>query len=305
MTEHVDWLVVPGSGAHIRSGPDRLIISQGNGVEEYDLNDLSHLLLAGRHTIQTATVTRLLRHGVRVSFLEPDGEPVGVLQPIGGDREGERLRRLQECLPAHGVALTIVAHAVHVRLGLIGEVGTEFYAGELEVIQALVAELPNLIRLQELQRAHRMLGDMYYEIMGRSLPPEIGYRRRTGSPYRDPVNALLSLSYGILSAGVLGACIGARLDPSIGPLSLGERGLVRDLGDCFRTEMVDRTIFGLLKSGLTTAAFDRSPDRCQLSEELVREVTGHLHRSIDQARIDRQVRQYVGVLEGDLEFTIV
>lgn len=303
MTEHVDWLVVPGSGAHIRSGPDRLIISQGNDVVEYALDDLRHLLLAGRHTIQTATVTRLLRHGVRISFLEPDGEPVGVLRATDESEDG-RLTRLQECLPAHSVALTIAVHTAHARLGLIDELGIEFYTGELEVLQALVAELPNLIRLEELRRAHRMIGDMYYEIVGRALPPEIGFRRRTRPPYRDPGNALLALSYGLLSAGVLGACVGARLDPSIGPLSTGERGLVRDLSLCFRTGMVDRPVFGLLKNGLAPAAFECTQDRCRLGEGLVREVTALLRRSIDQPRIDRQVRQYVSVLEGDLEFTI-
>ncbi|KAF5052151.1 CRISPR-associated endonuclease Cas1 [anaerobic digester metagenome] len=304
MTEHVDWLVVPGSGAHIRSGPGRLIVSQHDRVTEYDLDHLSHLLLAGRHTIQTATVARLVRHGVRISFLDPDGEPVGVLRGAGEPERG-RLARLQERLPSHGVALSISAYTAHARLGLLGEMGADFYTGELDVLRELVAELPNLIRLQELRRAHRLVGDMYYEIVARSLPADLGFRRRTRPPYLDPVNALLSLSYGLLSAGILASCIGARLDPSIGPLSQGERGLVYDLGDCFRTEMVDRTLFFLLKGGLQTNAFDRTADRCQLSEVLVQEVARHLRTSIDQARIDRQVELYVGVLEGDREFVVV
>ena len=304
MTEHVDWLVVPGSGAHIRSAPDRLIINQENRVVEYDLDSLMHLLLAGRHTIQTATLTRLLRRGIRVSLLDSDGEPVGVVRSPY-ERDDRRLSRLQERLPTYGVALTIVAHATHMRLGLIGELGGELYAGELEVLQTLIAELPNLIRLEELRRAHRMIGDMYYEIMGRGLPPELGFRRRTGPFHLDPGNALLSLSYGVLSAGIIGACLGAGLDPSIGPLTPGERGLVQDLGDCFRTEMVDRTVFSLLKKGLTPAAFSCSSERCQLSDGLVQELMGHLRGSIDQSRIDRQVRHYLCVLEGELEFVVV
>ncbi len=304
MTEHVDWLVVPGSGAHIRSGPGRLVVSQHDRVTEYDLDHLSHLLLAGRHTIQTATIVRLVQHGVRVTFLDPNGEPIGALRGAG-EREQGRLARLQERLPSHGVALSIAAYTAHARLGLLGKMEAEFYAGELDVLRELVSELPNLIRLLELRRAHRLIGDMYYEIIARSLPLDLGFRRRTRPPYLDPVNALLSLSYGILSAGILASCIGARLDPSIGPLSQGEHALVRDIGDCFRTEMVDRTLFALLGEGLQASAFDRSADRCQLSEPLVQEVTRHLHTSIDQARIDRQILQYISVLEGDREFVVV
>jgi CRISP-associated protein Cas1 len=302
--EDVDWLVVQGSGAHIRSEPERLIVGKGTVVTEYALAGMSHLMLQGRHTIQTATVNRLVRHGVRVTFLEPDGEPVGVVRPYG-DREDERRRRLQETMPAHAVATTIVAYAAHARLGLLGEAGAEFYAGELELVQGLIGETPNLVRLQELGRVHRMIGDMYYEIMARTLPPGLGFRRRSDRPHRDPVNALLSHSYGLLSATVLSACIGARLDPSLGLLSAGDRSLVRDLADCFQTEMVDRTVFDLAREGLDAAGFDRTADRCRLADGLVREVTARLRASIDRERIDRQVLRYVRALEQELPFAIV
>jgi CRISPR-associated endonuclease Cas1 len=304
VTEHVDWLVVPGAGAHIRSKTDRLLVSQGGRVTEYDLEVLTHLLLAGRHTIQTATVSRLVRNGVRITFLEPDGEPVGVVRPYG-DADDERLRHLQETVPVRAVAMTLVTHAAHARLGLIGETGAELYAGELELIQSLLAELPNLIRLQEMRRVHRMVGDMFYEIMARLVPPEIGLRRRTERPHRDPGNALLSLSHGILSSGVLGACLGARLDPSIGILSSGDRALVRDLSECFMTEMVDRTVFSLLRDGLDSRDSYQNANRCYLSEDLVHRVTGLLRSSIDRSRIDRQVQRYILSLEGKQEFVVV
>ncbi len=304
MIEDVDWLVVQGSGAHIRSESDRLIVGQDSTVTEYALSGLAHLLLQGRHTIQTATVNRLLRQGVRVTFLEPDGEPVGVVRPYG-DREDERRRHLQEAMPAHAIATTIVTCAAHARLGLIGEDRAAFYEGELELIQGLLGEMPNLVRLQELRRVHRMIGDMYFEIMSRTVPPGLGFRRRTERPHRDPVNALLSLSDGLLSAAVLNACIGARLDPSIGLLSNGDRALVRDLADCFRTEMVDRTVFALARDGIDPAAFDRTADRCHLADGLVREATARLRASIDCERIDRQVQRYVAALEDELPFLIV
>ncbi|MEN6341811.1 MAG: CRISPR-associated endonuclease Cas1 [Methanospirillum sp.] len=304
MIEDVDWLVVQGSGAHIRSGVDRLLVGQGSTITEYALAGLSHLLLQGRHTIQTATVNRLVQQGIRVTFLEPDGEPVGVVVPYGNN-EDERRRRLQETMPTHAVATTIVTYAAHARLGLIGEGGAEFYEGELELIQGLLGEMPNLVRLQELRRLHRMIGDMYYEIISRTIPPDLGFRRRTERPHRDPVNALLSLSYGILSGIVLNACIGARLDPSIGLLSAGERALVRDLADCFRTEMVDRAIFTRAREGIEPGTFDRTENRCRLSDEFVRETTARLRASIDSQRIDRQVQRYVAALESELPFLIV
>jgi CRISPR-associated endonuclease Cas1 len=304
VTEDVDWLVVYGSGAHIRSGADRLVVSQGSTVSEYALSGLAHLLLQGRHTVQTATVNRLVRQGIRVTFLEPDGEPVGVVRPFG-DRDDERRRRLQETMPVHAVATTIVTYAAHARLGLLDEARAEFYEGELELVQGLIGELPNLVRLQELRRVHRLMGDMYYEIISRTVPAGLGYRRRTEKPHRDPMNALLSLGYGQLSAAVLNACVGARLDPSLGLFSTGDQALVRDLADCFRTEMVDRPVFAQVRAGIDPAWFDRTADRCNLADDLVREVTARLRASIDRRRVDRQVQRYVATLEDGISFLIV
>lgn len=304
MTEGMDWLVVRGSGAHIRSAPGRLIVSQGSVVTDHPLEGFRHLLLQGRHTIQTGTVDRLVREGIRVTFLEPDGEPVAVVRPFG-DRDDERMRRLQETMPMHNVATTIVTFAAHARLGLLDEAKANLYEGELELVRDLLAELPNLVLLQELRRVHRMIGDMYYEIMSRTLPPGLGFKRRTHRPHHDPVNALLTLSYGYLSVAVLHACIGARLDPSVGILSAGDRGLVLDLSECFRTEMVDRPVFALLREGLDPAAFERTADRCHLADDLVRETSARLRGSIDRARIDLQVQRFVKALEREGEFAIV
>lgn len=304
MIEDVDWLVVPGSGAHIRSGADRLIVSQNSTVTEYSFASLAHLLLLGRHTIQTATVNRLVRNGIRVTFLEHDGEPVAVVYPYGV-RDDERRRRLQDTMPSHALATTIVMHSAHARLGLIGEVQADLYEGELDLVQGLLGEMPNMVRLQELRRIHRLIGDMYYEIMARTIPPGLGYRRRTERPHRDPVNALLSIADGLLSATVLNACIGARLEPSIGILSMGERALVQDLADCFRTEMVDRVVFALAREGIDPGRLRQADGRCQLPDDLVRETTARLHVSIDHERIDRQVQRYVAALENNLPFIVV
>lgn len=302
--DDVDWLVVQGSGGHIRSEPDRLIVSQDSTVTEYSLAALTHLLLLGRHTIQTGTVNRLVKQGVRITFLEPDGEAVGVVRPFA-DREDERRRRLQETAPAHAAAITIVAHTAHARLGLIGERNATLYEGELELLQDLIQEIPNLIRIQELRRVHRMIGDMYYEIMARTLPGDLGFRRRTERGSRDPVNALLSLADGLLAATVLTSCIGARLDPSLGIISAGTRSLVQDIADCFRTDMVDRTVFSLARGELEQNRYDRAADRCRLADTVVRDVTARLRATIDRDRIDRQVHRYVRSIEGDLPFLIV
>ncbi len=80
-----------------------------------------------------------------------------------------------------------------------------FYEGELEFLQKSREELAFLIKLDEIRRLHRLVSDMYYEIISRSLPPDLGFRRRGTRPHTDPVNAMLSFGYAML----FGTCIAA------------------------------------------------------------------------------------------------
>ena len=200
--QKVPWLTVSGYGAHIKSTPTQLIIQRKGEMQNYPLRSVHHLVIAGGHTIHTSAIINLLKAGGAISFLDQDSNPVAFLNPPMRHPD-EEIKAIQKLAPAHRYALAIATGAIRariLRLERLGEAsGREIlYKGELEFLHTSFKELEFLVKLDEVRRLFTLTGDMYYEILSRTLPPELGFRRRTRRPHQDPVNAMLSFGYAML-----------------------------------------------------------------------------------------------------------
>ena len=307
--EEVSWHMVAGFGGHIKATGTTLSVLLKGEYTEYPLESVRHLLLVGGHNIHTAAITRLLRQGSSISFFDMDGTPVGILTPFGEDPVSS-VRKLQYERPPHGFARDIAVATLRSRLLMIEQtselLGTDlFYEGEQEILVGILEDLDYLITMDELRRVHRLAGDMYYEIMSRSLRPELGFRRRTSRPHRDPVNAMLSLGYAMLCGNTSVSLIGARLDPDHGFLREGERSLVIDMIDPMKAGMIDAVVFSIAREGLIDGRYEVSTRRCHLNEEVIGALGTALKESIEQEIIDQNVLALCRAIRGKQELRII
>jgi len=290
---NIPWLAVTGFRAHIKATPTTLIIQKKGDQEEYPIGSIRHLLIVGGHTLHTAAIMALIRAGTTISFFEADGMPVAFLRPYG-DRSPEDIRVIQEHTPAHAYAVEIAKASIRSRILLAESTGVEIgeeilYEGELQILHKALEEIEFLIKLDEIRRLDRLTGDMYYEIMARTIPPEHGFRRRMPRPYHDAVNAMLSFGYAMLVGNCYVAVTAASLDPDIGMLSQGEKGLLYDLIEPFKPTMIDRAVFSLARQSLVEDDYDCTGGRCILSDNLIRRLIGLFKGSIQQEQLDGQV----------------
>ena len=293
MVTEYPWISVSGFGAHIKSTKKTLIIQKNNTVEEYPIPEVNNLLVIGGHTLHSSAVMSLIRHGAIISFFEADGTPVGSIRPPG-DQSLRDLYELQETSPRQRFATAIAQTSVQARLFCMEQEEEVrnirlFYEGELEFLRKSKEELAFLIKIDEIRRLYRMVSDMYYEIMSRNLPPELGFRRRSIRPHPDPVNAMLSFGYALLFGNCTVASAGARLDPDGGFLHDGKNSLIHDLTDPLKPGMVDTVIFQIARETLCGEDYELTPGRCILSDDLTKVITGRLHSSINTDLINRQV----------------
>ena len=308
MVTEYPWIAVSGFGAHIKSTPKTLIIQKKNTIDEYPLADVKHLLIVGGHTIHSATVLNLIRHGAVISFFEADGTPAGSVRPPFAENPKE-LSNLQRSIPRQRFATALAKASVQARLFLMErEVQQKnaavFYEGELEFLHKSRDEFAFLIKLEEIRRLHRLVLDMYYEIMARSLPPDLGFRRRGTRPHTDPVNTMLSFGHALLFGNCTVAALGARLDPDIGFLHEGKNGLIHDIADPFRPGMVDSVIFAIAEKNLNDDDYELTPGRCILSDTIIQEITRRLHGSIQTEKINCQVFGLADAIQNGSEFTV-
>ncbi|WP_342676846.1 CRISPR-associated endonuclease Cas1 [Methanofollis sp. UBA420] len=303
------WVTVAGSGAHVRASRNTLTVRRMNTVQEYDLQNVGHLIVVGGHTIHTSAVISLRRAGVPISFFDADGLPAGQVLPSGYDA-GERVREAQKKMFGHTYALTFARKVADARILAIERMGNSsgwsfLYEGELEFFHRNRDELPYLIKMDELRRVSRLIADTYYEVMARTLPHEPGFRRRTARPHPDPVNAMLSLGYAMLYGIAQCAALAAGLDPDAGALHEGNGSLVNDLIDGFKPAMVDETVFTLVRAGLDAGDYETGTGRCILSDALVGRLLPALHASIQDEPIVSVARDLSTSLISGKEFSPV
>jgi CRISPR-associated endonuclease Cas1 len=253
-------------------------------------------------------INLLLRSGKAISFFEADGEPLGMLRGYG-DHPDEVLRNARQNAPSYSYALKLARAASISRIGVIEQCDEEreerlLYEGELEIIHQNLAELDNLVRIDEIRRVYRLITDMYYEILGRTVSPDLNFRRRTTRPYRDVVNSILSIGYGMLFGNVSLAVIGSGCDPDGGFLHSGKAGLVYDLAEPFKPAMIDRTALALVREGLDPSLYEIGSERCILSDELISCLHRLFHETIRQDIIDEQVLVLRDSLLGTSDFVV-
>jgi CRISPR-associated endonuclease Cas1 len=309
MVTEYPWISVSGFGAHIKSTPKTLIIQKKNTIEEYPITEVKNLLVIGGHTLHSSAVLNLIRHGAVISFFEADGTPAGTILPPG-DQTLRELYDLQKMIPRQRYATALAQTSVQARLVFMEQEEELrnvrlFYEGELELLKNSHKELAFLIKIDEIRRLHRLVSDMYYEIMARSVPPELGFRRRSMRPQTDPVNAMLSFGYAMLFGNCTVASAGARLNPDGGFLHDGRNSLIHDLIDPLKPGMVDAVVFRIARETLCEEDYELTPGRCMLSDDLIQAITGRLHASINMDIINRQVAGLADAIRTGSEFRVL
>ena len=286
-----------------------MVVQQDGRSEEIPLAKVKHLLVMGGHSLHTSAMVYLLKEGAYISFFAADGEPMGITRPFGAyyDRE---IQEAQHAVFGHSYATTIARGALSARLLEIERLERQqeeslLYEGELEILHRALDELEFLVRVEEIRRVHRLTSDMYYEILSRTVPGDLGFRRRTGSPYLDVVNTMLTVGYSMLFGNAAVPALGAHLDPGYGFLHRGPKALIYDLVESFKPEMIDRPVLALIGDGLEEGEYECGESRCHISDDLRRRLTQIFHASIDQERIDAQVTVMVESFLNRSEFYIV
>ena len=163
--------------------------------------------------------------------------------------------KLSESTYAATVAARLVAAKLENMAGLLiirardyGEARLRVAAAQIRSLKkAAVSDPPDLARLRGLEGAGTRI---YFAEFGRMIKnPAFAFNGRNRRPPRDPVNALLSFVYTLLTNDVQSAIKARGLDPYLGTLheiSYGRPSLACDLVEEYRCPLGDRMILGLI-----------------------------------------------------------
>lgn len=215
------------------------------------------VVVFGRVQVTTQAVQELLSEGVPLIYATYSGRFQGMLQPGMPKNIFIRLAQYDASLDEHyvlDVAKSIVSAKLEAASATISAWQAAGYfpepVNQTELLSCLSAvdESEDPIDAMMLEaRAARA----YFDLLGAALPPQFAWQGRHRQPPPDPVNALLSLSYMMLTSVIIRECYACGLDPFIGFLHQHEYGrpsLALDLLEPFRPRCADRLVMRLLHS---------------------------------------------------------
>ncbi len=244
-----------------KSGPNLALYKDRRLVEEIPGAGLEQLVLMGYTSLTGGVIDFLIRNRIETVFLSPRGSFRGRLN-IDDHKDVQRRRKQYLNLSNKDFQLKTARAVVQGKLrnqarftAVLGQRNNQEQVLAMSV--ALRALAGNISEIHDLEILRGMEGHgagIYFRALGAMIKnPEFTFTSRTKRPPLDPVNALLSFIYTMLTNEVLSAIKTCGLDPCLGALhepAYGRPSLACDLVEEWRTYLGDRLVLQLINKGI-------------------------------------------------------
>lgn len=287
---------VQEAGTRIGLEGERLaIVTRAGQRTEAKLSNTSHVMLLGNVQVTTQALRALLERGIPVTFATTGGWVYG--RATGHDTKNVELRVAQHAAAADvegclRVAKGLIASKIRNSRTLLRRNHAEPSAitlGELEILAKKAEKAESRESLLGIEGAAARLYFRSFSGMLRGPAAALGdfdFESRNRRPPKDPLNALLSLSYSLLTKDMLLAVQAAGLDPLLGfyhQPRFGRPALALDLMEEFRPILADSIVLNVINNGVVKgSSFVRVADAVSLTDAARKDVMKAHERRLDE-----------------------
>lgn len=292
-------LYVQEPGARVTKSGEVLVVETEAGKTEVPLGDVSELVLHGPISLTTPALGALLREEVPVTYASTGGWVLGHTVSTGHRNVALRIAQYRTAFDERrclALARSLVAAKIRNSRVFLRR---NFKAGDeaerdaaLEAMARLAdravhapteAELLG-IEGEAAARYFRLFGTMFGET-ARDFP-EFAFDKRTRRPPADPVNAMLSFGYALLTRTWLTVLSAVGFDPYLGfyhKPRFGRPALALDMMEPFRPILADSAVIQAVNNGEVKAdAFVMAGPAVNLKPHAKRAFIAAYERRLDQ-----------------------
>ena len=243
-----------------RAGRRLLFRHEEQTLAEIQVVRMGSLHLFGGINLTTPALGLLLGQGVDVAFYRRDGRLKGrLVGPLSGNsrlrlaqaqlhgNEAWRLARGREIVAAKAEAARDLLVKYERKKGVVQRGRTRDKLAEFAEKARRASSLEETLGLEG------AAARLWFDLFPLFMPRGFSWRGRSRRPPTDPTNALLSLSYSLLTVQLTGAIDGCGLDPYLGCLHgvrHGQPSLALDLLEPFRILLADRFVIRSVNLGV-------------------------------------------------------
>ena len=290
MKQYLNTLYVTTDGTYLAKKGDTVLVRiDGKTMARLPLINLEGIVAMGRIGASPALLGACADAGVSVSFLSTTGRLRA--RVLGFSPGNVLLRRAQyrvaddESACGRIVSSIVRGKIVAARQVLLRSARDCDDASSSEAIRRVAKQLKSRLRrascdasTDRLRGIEGEAASLYFGVFDQCIRPgELRFDGRKRRPPPDPVNALLSFVYTLLSHDVRSGCESVGLDSQVGFLHRdrpGRPGLALDLMEEFRSALADRMVLTLINRGQVNRSDFRNEatGRCVMTDAARKEV---------------------------------
>ncbi|MEG9883527.1 MAG: type I-C CRISPR-associated endonuclease Cas1c [Hyphomicrobiales bacterium] len=264
MKKLLNTVYITTPGAALRKDGENLVAEVENEERaRVPLHMLASVVVFGGVYVSPALIAACAEVGITVVLLDRNGRFQARIEgPVSGNVLLRRAQYRASDTPQEIVRSLLIGKIFNQRAVLmraLRDYRDEFADPVLDRIGLVTGRLARLLRvielceatLDQLRGSEGEASNLYFSVMDemiRSPDREIRWAGRTRRPPLDPVNAVLSFLYTLLTHDCRSACEGIGLDPAVGFLHRdrpGRPSLALDLMEELRPVLADRLMLSL------------------------------------------------------------
>ncbi|MFA5166848.1 MAG: CRISPR-associated endonuclease Cas1 [Candidatus Paceibacterota bacterium] len=309
-------LYVITQGARVSKAGESIVIKlDGEKVDEIPLKDVAHVVLVGHIQISTEALHLLMESGRTVSFFSAGGRMIGTATAPISKNVGMRVaqcRNFDSDVYCLNLTRDLVEAKIENQRTLIRR-NDKTAERELEELKNLSGQCRQVSDIASLRGVEGKAAQVYFSVLPRligpkneapkdgqqtfdDLPDAQGWTvaseaffkmiGRTKRPPKDPVNALLSFGYTLLTRDFVSTLIGVGLDPYFGfyhAMEAGRPALALDMMEPFRPLIVDSMVLRIINTGeIKEKHFHCAQTEIQLNKDGRAKFIGAYERRMDE-----------------------
>lgn len=259
-------LYVTGYNFTIGKSHDVLQVREkGQLVQEVRIREISQVSVFGSVTVTAGAVQALCDAERPIAYFSTGGWFHGLTQGLGLKNvflRRDQFRRADDELFCLRVAAEIVASKIRNQRTLLQRNHVEPPARTVDALRRLARQVSSAASLESLLGLEGTAAHYYFAQFAGMLKaddesdvPSFDFTARNRRPPRDPVNALLSLGYSLLTRDLTITCHAVGFDPFIGfyhQPRFGRPALALDLMEGFRPLIVDSAVITAINTRMVT-----------------------------------------------------
>lgn len=298
-------LYVTEGGSFIKRKGGHIIIGRNNKVMmEVPLEKIEDITVVDNVHISSGLMTDFIKRGVPITWLSGYGKYFGTLvntEQVDIIKHKKQFELASDGTFNFNLAMKVILAKINNQLTILRRYKRNVPEGlidqQIHNIVSIRKHIHEAEKTDELMGYEGIISKLYFEAIGKMVPEEFSFSRRSKHPPLNPFNSMLSLGYSMLFNEILSAVVSHGLHPFVGfchSMSKGHPALVSDLIEEWRAPVVDALVLSLVKKNmLDLDCFDMSENGCYLNAE---------GRKIFLKAYNKKIRSKNQYLEGEYSY---